>query len=538
MATKQAELRIPDTLGIKQKKSVYLLFPKKHISQQVRQILSWILTARVVGINIPLLCDTLIFAPGGGEAVQIAENLQSFSPERDRLIHVEIPDDELVAFLSIDEPSNEEIITEHDCYFKLLQAGVRRGYQPDTILTALEDPSALPAEKVIAARGQKPDQGKDCEIIIHEELSESKYAHNSRPYKNQYVPVVKDEVIAQKLPPQKGASGYTVRGNELESPCEDTPLPQGENTYIGSDQLTLYSGKHGYLHWDGDAISVQDVLKYDGDIDYSTGDIDYDGKIIIDGDVRGGIRVKSQRDIEVYGFVEGSTLVSSEGSIRVQRGINGLEKSEILAQVDIEAEYIQDAWVSAGGSITVSRYIARSSLDAGGTITVNEKEGLIRGGVLRSERGIRSKIAGSTSCITTQLVIQPKLNEEQQQKLEEIGQSLANLEIQQNRIRRRLDFLSMLAQRQNHLVEKHRNEAQLLSEELINLSKEIVRFQDEQELIQRIHPQETESGEPLIVIDEKIYPGVKFIIEDQEFHVRKEITGGRVKFMHGKIILV
>ncbi|MBD3275082.1 MAG: DUF342 domain-containing protein, partial [Candidatus Marinimicrobia bacterium] len=275
MATKQAEVRIPDTLGIKPKNSVYLLFPKKHISQQVRQILSWILTARVVGIDIPLLCDSLLFAPGGGEAVQIAENLQPFSPEADQLIHVEIPDDGLVAFLSIDEPGNGEMITEYECYFKLLQAGVRRGYQPDVIREACDDPANLPVERVIAAKGQEPERGKDCEIIIHEELSQADYAQNSRSYKNQYVPVVKDEVIAQKLPPQKGAPGYTVRGSELESPCADNPLPRGENTYIGSDQLTLYSGKHGYLHWDGDTISVQDVLKFDGDIDYSTGDIDY-----------------------------------------------------------------------------------------------------------------------------------------------------------------------------------------------------------------------------------------------------------------------
>jgi len=487
-------------------------------------------------MDIPLICDHLANDEFPyNEQVAIAESLSRFDFNQAPYLNVQITEDESTAYLSILGTQSEVSLTEEDCLFWLLQSGVRRGFLRDNITQALA--GTLPAYMIVAARGQESKPGNDSEIIFHEALTPNSNQGNGHSALPGQVLVVRGEILAQKLPLRQGEPGYTVTGKMLVQQVEDQELPAGENTYIGEDNLTLYAGQDGYLEWVDALLVVQDVLQIETDVDYAHGDIQYQGQIVIRGDVRAGVTVEGERDIEIQGCVEGGEIVSHQGSVTVHRGINGLDKSKISAGKDLKADYIQDARVSVQGEIVTKRYVARCLLDASREIIITEKEGLVRGGELWSECGIRTKIAGSSSCMTTVLGIRIKLSEEDYQEIERLEGQKSQLEESQNRLRRRLDFLSLLEQRQTRLDVKHKNEALVLSDELISLSENIVHLDDRLEQIQKLPADKVDLSKPLIRVDQKVYPGVKFVIEDQEFLVQQEMEGVEVSYIQGKIVL-
>ncbi|HKJ69857.1 MAG TPA: FapA family protein [bacterium] len=506
---------------------------QRNLTDQVTRISEWILSEAIVGVDIPLLYDHLADPDHEyNEQVAIARHLNRYEFAKSPYINVQITRDELTAYLSILGKYPQGRITPEDCLYCLLAEGVRSGFQPDNIREALERP--LPVYMIVGAEGRAAEAGKDSEIILHEAVSDRKLLVEGIDGRAM---VVRDEVIAQKLAVKPGKPGTTVTGKMLVKQVNDIPLPAGEHTYIGEDKLTLYAAIDGYLEWDDDKLAVRDVLHFDEDIDYRIGDVHYNGRIVVNGDVRAGVTVTAEKDVEVLGCVEGGGIVSRQGSIHVHRGVNGLEKSYLSAGQEVVADYIQDASISAGGGVNVKRYVARSEVQASGEIMVRDREGLVRGGMLWSGRSVQAKVAGSSACSTTVLGIRPKLTETDYHQLTRFEEEIEELNQQQNRLRRRLDFLSLLEQRQNQLSQTHQNEVLLRSEELIAVSEEIVDREDQILDIQQLNSDRLDFSKPLITIQDRVYPGVKFVIEEEELLIQQEMGGVEISYIQGQLYL-
>lgn len=88
----------------------------------------------------------------------------------------------------------------------------------------------------------------------------------------------------------------------------------------------LYALKSGAVHYEGDRISVSNHLEIDGDVDFKTGNINFDGFVTIKGTVADGFSVVAVKDVEILGTIGiGSVkeVVSKEGSIYIKGGIAG-----------------------------------------------------------------------------------------------------------------------------------------------------------------------------------------------------------------------
>ena len=57
---------------------------------------------------------------------------------------------------------------------------------------------------------------------------------------------------------------------------------------------------------------VSPVFQLNGDVDFSSGDIDFRGNVSINGNVTAGFKVRASGDIEVNGFIENSEVVLRE----------------------------------------------------------------------------------------------------------------------------------------------------------------------------------------------------------------------------------
>src|SRR5699024_7698080 len=122
------------------------------------------------------------------------------------------------------------------------------------------------------------------------------------------------------------------------------------------------------------------------------GNIDFNGSIIIHGNVPTGYTVKAKEDIKIFGIVEGATLIAG-GSIFISEGIAGLQKGFIQAGKDVHVGYVNQGNISAGGSVRVENAIFHSKCVARDHLHL--EYGSIIGGSVSAGQSIKAKDVGN-----------------------------------------------------------------------------------------------------------------------------------------------
>ena len=140
----------------------------------------------------------------------------------------------------------------------------------------------------------------------------------------------------------------------------------------------------------------------------STGNVIFEGNIIVRGSVESGYEIKAGQDLTVLDTVEGANLTAGRNMVLLT-GIYGKSKSEISAEGNIEARFISDCTVRCGGNIEVSDLIAHCSIECEGMISLgkNGGKGQMYGGRMVATRGVFAHILGSVSETSTLIELAP-----------------------------------------------------------------------------------------------------------------------------------
>jgi uncharacterized protein (DUF342 family) len=127
-------------------------------------------------------------------------------------------------------------------------------------------------------------------------------------------------------------------------------------------------------------IDIVPVYEVAGDLDYSVGNIDFPGDVIVRGDVRSGFAITATGSIVVQGLVESATITA--GQDLTVMGVVGERWSVFTVQGDLTAQYLHTTEAHVGGSVVVAREVMNCRIDAerltmaatgrlvGGTVTV------------------------------------------------------------------------------------------------------------------------------------------------------------------------
>jgi uncharacterized protein (DUF342 family) len=150
-------------------------------------------------------------------------------------------------------------------------------------------------------------------------------------------------------------------------------------------------------------ISIDAVFLLNGNVDFSSGNIDFVGNVLINGSIASGFSVKAQGDIEVKGFIEGAEVIAG-GNILVKGGIKSGVKGIVKAGENISARFVENARLEAGKDIIVREAIMQSFIKAGGNVMVSDRKATIVGGVVQASHTVEAKIIGSQ--LATQTVIE------------------------------------------------------------------------------------------------------------------------------------
>ncbi len=181
------------------------------------------------------------------------------------------------------------------------------------------------------------------------------------------IPAVKaNDLIAEKIPSQKGEAGLNIY-DEIISPeiPKEILLKSGLGTRLSEDGLKIYAEVTGYPKKEiTGEIVVNEVFAIDGDVDYRTGNVNYDKSVYIAGAIKNGFKVNAI-DI-VVDEVDGGIL-HAKGNVIVRKGIID---AKIKAKGKVTASYILRSKVSCFGDIEVIKEISDSEILSDGKCRV------------------------------------------------------------------------------------------------------------------------------------------------------------------------
>lgn len=329
--------------------------------------------------------------------------------------------------------------------------------------------------------------------------------------------VSKQQLLATLIPGEEGKSGNDLFGNEVKfKKVRLVKLKRGKNVLINDEGTQLFSDIDGLVKLEDEKVVVNDTFSVAGNVGSSTGDIDFPGSIVINGNVMSGYKVICKGDVEVIGVVEGA-IIEAGGNVTLHRGVQGMSNSHIKAGGNVMARYIENAEVISGGMIH-SEAILHSNVSAKGDIKVEGKKGMISGGSVRSGTEISANTLGSHMGTATNIEvgIDPLVWEEYNELLKEVpkikkeAEKLEQVIILLNKKKEIEGDLD--EQKKAMYISATRNKIFLTNK--INISeKRLVELKEEAE----------KRNDGKIKCRNTVYPGVRITIGTSKYFVRDEL---------------
>jgi uncharacterized protein (DUF342 family) len=139
------------------------------------------------------------------------------------------------------------------------------------------------------------------------------------------------------------------------------------------------------------------------DVDYSTGNLDFIGTVVVNGNITSGFSVRAEGDVLVQGVIESSACVYSGGNVTA-KGVVGGDNGRIEAKGEVRVRWCQDANIVAEKDVHVVDAALNSNIISLGYVYVNEKKGAVVGGSVRAVKGMNVKMIGSRLEVPTLVV--------------------------------------------------------------------------------------------------------------------------------------
>lgn len=510
---------------------VYLEIYKKRgngASLATEQVMAYLLRKKLFGLDSAVVLELLEHGAGRARVAPWQEE-QLIGEE----IEVTVSQDEMEAAIVFSEPDKGgKLLTELEIITKLKSAGIVFGLDKEAISACTAADKVYGKRyKVAAARPAEHGEDGSLEFLfdIHEKSARPVEDEKGKvDYRNLdlFEPVKKGQLLVRRKLATPGVHGSSVRGKELKArPGREVNFPKSKNAYLNEEKTELYAEVNGKVDFVSKTILVSNVYRVGGDCDLSVGNIDFDGSVVIGGNVQTGIVIKASGSIIVGGVVEGAELYSGS-NIELKRGIQGMDRGKIQASGSITAQFIERAVAVAGEDI-VADVIIHSTVEVGRTLILNGKHGSIMGGNVRVASEIRAKALGSVSHTQTNI---------------EVGILPYK--------RTRLEFLKKEAERLHNELEKleklelylKKADAQDEAKQKIKASAVASRLQNTQllsecsEELSRLEYELEHAVDGKIHITDTAYPGVKIAIGNASYRVNEPVTYSTFKYSAGEVI--
>lgn len=316
---------------------------------------------------------------------------------------VRIGEDKLTAWL-VPARAVESAPTLDELLALLQHARVVHGIQVE-LLEKLQRQLAggeSPKAPVAVAQGTPPAPGRDGSFEFLVGLGSGEDTEGAIDFRERrrFTRVKCGERVALWRPALEGKPGRGVDGSRLEPrPVTQVPFARGENVElvpVADGGIEIRAAIDGVTSVErGNRVAVTDVLRIEGDVDYSVGNIETSGMVVIRGCVRSSFTVRAGRGITIQGTIE-DAIVETAGDLRVGRGILGGDFGHVKAGGDLELHHAQNARIECGGDVVFGDSDLGSTILCRGTLRALESHGRLSGGKYEALAGLEARELGSS----------------------------------------------------------------------------------------------------------------------------------------------
>ncbi|MCE0556878.1 FapA family protein [Motilimonas sp. E26] len=342
----------------------------------------------------------------------------------DAVISIDLDKEKMTAFANVTAAWGGNKLDEVTVKEALSSAGVTYGIRTNNIVALISTLNKAQPGKVIRAPIAKGLAAKNGTDTRFERLVETLKERVRKPKKLQsgkvdmrdlgaLISVSKGKPLMRKHPHTLGEDGFKVTGEVIvHKEGKELEFDVGKNTEISSKNPNyLVATKTGIPIEIERGMIVDDVLMIPS-VDVGFGHVDFDGSILIKGDICEGMKVKATGDINVGGIVE-SAEVEAGGDLIIEKGVIGHHTEEgdhyschLTAHGSIEGVFAQYTKITCHGTLHFNHQLIHCDvtcfdkvevMDAGG------RKGTILGGIVRALKGVAAVNVGADAGTRTEI---------------------------------------------------------------------------------------------------------------------------------------
>ena len=448
-----------------------------------------------------------------------------------KLLELSISDDKQKIFARV-EPKEKhqqatlENITKEICSVsrpELLEKDVIKD-----IVDELRQGKGCDARRV--AQGRLPSDGRDGKVVwLARRFCPGKQISEDREFSDFFTLGLFENIevgaeVARIYKPASGEAGMDALGNVIPSKAGKPVAVRWDrsielrNDPQHDNYTSAVAAVSGYIHDEGSAVSIRDILVVPGNLDWNFGHIDFVGQVKIGGDVQKGFHIKARGGIEIKGAVLGENVLSSQASISIKGYHLGEHSPPLTAKGDYSVAIASGVVANVGGNIFIEREARDCSLSAG--VSVFASKAAIVGGSVWCVRGLEAKFLGNEAGVTTIVELKNELEVTKEYRV--LASSIKKHE-------------AAVAALELHIGPylKNRRRVPLLKKEFrIKISSLLDKYDDVVNSLTKLREQErqmreskpTQSG-ALISVSGCVYAGVSLTSGDVRLDIKEDMQG-------------
>ncbi len=309
-------------------------------------------------------------------------------------IKLEIFNDFMAAFLTKTDAFDQKL-TVAQVKQALFDKDIVAGIVADEMIEGFITSSGFKAKAFKVAQGISPVQGKDAKIKI---FFDSDYL-KAGGVTNDGVIDFKDRgempfvelgtMLAEKTPIKESRNGKNIYGETIEiTPAIDIELKIGKGAQLSEDGLKILAEVQGFpVQTMSRHIAVYQEYTTEGDVDYETGHINYDGNVNINGRIKSGFKVEGN-NIQAM-ELDGGIITAGE-NVNIAGGIN---EGTIYSRGNIRAKFIHNSKLLCLGDVIIEKEIVDSDIECSGKCVV--ENGKLISSRITAKMGVQAKNIGT-----------------------------------------------------------------------------------------------------------------------------------------------
>lgn len=392
-------------------------------------------------------------------------------------------------------------------------------------------------KSLVVAEGKPPRHGTDAKI---------QYFFNTDPHA---VPTLKadgsvdffnlntinhckkGDLLAQIIPEDPGESGCNVAGAQIKPRnVKRATLRFGKNVDQSEDRMSISSQVDGCVSLVDDQVFVSDLFEVEN-VDNSTGNIEFEGSVQVNGNVCSGFSVIAQGNVIVKGVVEGA-FIRADGDIVITRGMNGMSRGRLEAGGNIIAKFLENSTANAAGYVSAES-ILHSKVMAGSEINVTGRRGFVTGGHVCAGHKISAKNLGANLGASTlvEVGVNPGLKADYQALQEEL------LEIQKV-IKKTQPILTNYAEKKAKGVQFSPDQIKYIRSLIVLTDAKRKELKEKSKKWEELQAAFEGQNDAYVEVIGEAFPGTVIVIKDVSMSLRSSYQHCRFKRIGGDVKMV